>query len=448
MSGDEADRVVLTPEQALEVAVDLHRQGRVLEAAEIYRNLLTLRPDDPGLLHFYAVAAHQLGHSADAILLLDQVVAARPEWADAHNNLGNVLKESQRLEEAAASYERAIALRPDEADFHSNLGVVFKRLDRLEEAERSLRRALALRSDHGAAFHNLGAVLFRMDRIDEAAAAFREAVRLSPGRAAPWRHLAASLARAGRMDDVRAVFDQWLAFEPDNPSALHMVAALFGDQVPERASDGFVRALFDPYSGDFDAHIARLEYRAPDLIAAALDRALGPERCGLDILDAGVGTGLCGPNLRPRARRLVGVDLSGGMIARAQARGLYDRLEVAELTHWLAATEETFDAAVSADTLCYFGVLEGVLSGFARVLRPGGLLAFTVEHWMDGDDRGWRLQPNGRYAHAEAYVRFALAGSGFVIRVSEPAVLRLEGGQPVAGLVVVAARPEGPSRTQ
>jgi predicted TPR repeat methyltransferase len=443
MSGDEVDRVVLTPEQALEVAVDLHRQGRVLEAAEIYRRLLTLRPDDPRLLHFYAVAAHQLGHSADAILLLGQVVAACPEWADAHNNLGNVLKESQHLEEAATSYERAIALRPDEADFHSNLGVVLKRLDRLEEAERSLRHALALRGDHGAAFHNLGAVLFRMNRIDEAAAAFREAVRLSPGRAAPWRHLAASLARAGRMDDVRAVFDQWLAFEPDNPSALHMVAALFGESVPERASDGFVRALFDPYSGDFDAHIAKLEYRAPDLIAAVLDRVLGPEGHELDILDAGVGTGLCGPHLRPRARRLVGVDLSGGMIARAQARGLYDRLDVAEITEWLAATDETFDVAVSADTLCYFGVLRGVLGGCARVLRPGGLLVFTVEHRDEGGDPGWRLQPNGRYAHSAAYVCDALAGAGFDVRVSEPMVLRLEGGQPVAGLVLVASRSGG-----
>ncbi|MCX4239251.1 class I SAM-dependent DNA methyltransferase [Paraliomyxa miuraensis] len=61
------------------------------------------------------------------------------------------------------------------------------------------------------------------------------------------------------------------------------------------------------------------------------------ERRDLDVLDAGCGTGLCAPLLRPLARTLVGVDLSGKMLDQARRRGGYDELIEAELTEMLDA---------------------------------------------------------------------------------------------------------------
>jgi predicted TPR repeat methyltransferase len=49
-------------------------------------------------------------------------------------------------------------------------------------------------------------------------------------------------------------------------------------------------------------------------------------------LDAGCGTGLCGPLLRPYASELTGVDLSAGMLDRARPRQVYDHLEKGELS--------------------------------------------------------------------------------------------------------------------
>ena len=92
----------------------------------------------------------------------------------------------------------------------------------------------------------------------------------------------------------------------------------------------------------------------------------------LDVLDAGCGTGLCGPLLAPYARRLVGVDLSERMLDQARARDVYDELVKGELTEYLAASAGTFDAIVSADTLVYFGPLEAVAEAAERALRPGG----------------------------------------------------------------------------
>jgi predicted TPR repeat methyltransferase len=156
----------------------------------------------------------------------------------------------------------------------------------------------------------------------------------------------------------------------------------------------------------------------------------------LDALDAGCGTGLCGPLLAPHARRLVGVDLSGGMLAQARDRNVYDELEKAELTAYLAGCGESFDVVVSADTLVYFGPLEAVVAAAQRALRPGGRLVFTVEE-LAGE--GYSLAPSGRYRHAHDYVRGVLTDAGLRPEIAS-AELRLEAGEPVAGLVVLGTK--------
>ena len=85
----------------------------------------------------------------------------------------------------------------------------------------------------------------------------------------------------------------------------------------------------------FESKLERLSYRAPALVAAMLeDSGLEPSK-RLDVLDAGCGTGLCGPLVAPYARRLVGVDLSEGMLAHAKEKNVYDALMKAELTDYL-----------------------------------------------------------------------------------------------------------------
>src|SRR5690606_33739696 len=127
------------------------------------------------------------------------------------------------------------------------------------------------------------------------------------------------------------------------------------------------------FSSSFDDQLRALEYRAPELLAAAVLGEL-PAGARLDVLDAGCGTGLCGPLLRSAAARLAGVDLSGGMVGKARERGIYDDLHVQELTAFMAASPASFDVIVSADTLVYFGALEAVAQAARQCLRGGGLL--------------------------------------------------------------------------
>ena len=108
-----------------------------------------------------------------------------------------------------------------------------------------------------------------------------------------------------------------------------------------RASNSFIETTFDSFAGSFESKLARLRYRAPALVAAILED-YGLEGPRLEVLDAGCGTGLYGIIVSPFARRLVGVDLSEGMLAHAKDKNVYDALLKAELTEYLRDHSKAF----------------------------------------------------------------------------------------------------------
>jgi predicted TPR repeat methyltransferase len=171
-----------------------------------------------------------------------------------------------------------------------------------------------------------------------------------------------------------------------------------------------------------------------------LRRATGERRGELDILDAGCGTGLLAPYLRPCARRLVGVDLSTRMLEKAAARGTYDELVAAELCAYLLSCPSAFDVVASSDTLVYFGELREVFAAARASLRPGGWLVFTLERAPEAEEipAGYRLHPDGRYMHKEHYVRAVLEEARFGAIEVKTAHLRREGKAYVDGLIVAA----------
>jgi len=104
----------------------------------------------------------------------------KPDYAEAHSNLGVTLQELGRLDEAAASYTQAIALRSDFAEAHSNLGVTLLELGRLDEAEASYRQAIALKPDYLEAHYNLGNALQELGKLEESEASYTQAIALKP----------------------------------------------------------------------------------------------------------------------------------------------------------------------------------------------------------------------------------------------------------------------------
>jgi len=421
-------------------AFELHAAGDLAEAEAAYRRVLAAAPQDAEAQHHLGVLLHQRGRTQEGVSLIRRALEANPGSPSRYNDLGNILVQAGDLAAAAAAFRCSVQLNGDDANVWNNLGSVLYRQRDLAGAESALRDSLRCDGDFAPALSNLATLLAHTGREEESSLLACRAFVLPPLAGKPLKMLGIAYYRLGRIADAAECYRAWLRSEPGNAVALHHLAACTGQDVPTRASDGFVTAVFDEMAESFDEKlIGSLSYRGPQIIADLLDGTLDAGGA-LNVLDGGCGTGLCAPVLAPYSRRLTGVDLSSGMLARARRCNTYDELVEAELTAYLLARENAFDLVVMADTLIYFGDLEAIFAAVRRAVRSNGAFAFTVEAAMESARREVEslLGPSGRYSHGRRYVSRVLDAAGFSLLRVDDVVLRSEFCRPTWGLGVLA----------
>lgn len=128
-------------------ALTLHQQGRLAEAATLYRAILLQQPNDANALHLLGVVELHRQNPVAAIALIDRAIKIHPNAAAFYCNRGLALQDLNRFEEALTSYNRALALKPDHAEALNNRGNVLQTLKRYDEALACYDRALAIKPD-------------------------------------------------------------------------------------------------------------------------------------------------------------------------------------------------------------------------------------------------------------------------------------------------------------
>ncbi len=278
-----------------------------------------------------------------------------------------------------------------------------------------------------------------------AADVLAQTIELTPNFATAWFALGAIRDRLGDRAGAVTAFERTRDADPqDYHGARLQLARLEAGEATPPMTESYVRRLFDQYAGRYDTALTEhLHYRGPALLRDAVDAAIRAAKRPMHfraMLDLGCGTGLGGAAFRPFVDRLVGIDLSPAMIAKAESKNLYDRLAVADLAGFLAAESAVaghYDLAIAADVFVYVNDLAPILGAVARVLAPDGILAFTVEI-HSGD--GVRLLPTLRFGYAAEYLRAIIAGASLTPLTFARAAIRTENGVPVDGLVAVAIR--------
>jgi predicted TPR repeat methyltransferase len=426
--------------EAFALAQKMHREARLEGAEQLYLRIIAQQPRHADAWHFLGLLRYQRRDHKKGIAAVRRSLSIDPKYADAHANLANMLLERGTPRECEHHLKRACELTPHALAPRLTLAILKRAQRRVDESIGMLEQLLAEFEDNALVHNALGKALLAAGRTEEALPHFVRSYRINPALNASREESIYAMCTLDRFDEARDEIRRWLEIDPENPSAHHLLAACGGAPVPARCNDGYVRNLFDGFAGTFDAKLEKLDYRGPDLIAQACDRLLGPRRARLDALDAGCGTGLLGPRLRPWCRHLVGVDLSPGMLAKARERDSYDELVEGELTaHLRTLGTGSLDLIACADTLCYFGAVEDVMGAAYDALAPGGWFLFSVEHdpRLDSD---YRLQFHGRYTHRGEYVERAVRAAGFEAPQIEQAELRVEVTKPVPALLVAARK--------
>lgn len=377
--------------------------GRADDARRALEASLDLVPGRPSTLTNLGVAWLRLGQPGRALPVLQQALDAEPGNVEALGHCGAALGELGRPADALDHLDKALELDPGRPAVWFHRAQCLHRLDRSGEALEALAQALKRDPALGLAWSLRGSILKDLRRPAEAADAFRQAI----------------------------------ASGADEQLNRYFLASVSDHVAPEHPPAQYVAQLFDEYAAEFDQHLVQgLRYRAPGVLVQQL-RALDARRWR-HALDLGCGTGLCGPLLQPLVDRLDGVDLSGQMLERARALGVYRELHQADLVGHLRATPERHDLLVAADVFIYVGALEAVFAGVQRVLLPGGVFSFSVEHADDAQD--WVLRPSLRYAHSARYVARLAAQHGLAVIGQLEQPIREDQREPVKGLFFCLAR--------
>jgi|GEM_PF-937982 predicted TPR repeat methyltransferase len=299
--------------------------------------------------------------------------------------------------------------------------------------------------------------LRQQQQYDKAAQGIEQLLQELPNEENLYRRLVAIWRDAQDAGQLEQALKRWLTVSPNNPVALHLMGSIrpaAGTSVV-RASDEYVKTVFDEFAATFDQALSQLDYQAPQHVQRLVQELIANEQIaasGLHVLDAGCGTGLCGPILKPLSEKLVGVDIAPKMLELARQRDIYDTLVEAELTQYLSrysqenAADEAFDLIVICDTLNYFGDLRDVLQYAFDCLKPQGYLTFTIETLGAQDlattASSFILAQHGRYLHAPASIEQLMKQVGFATLDSYACELRKQAGTGVAGTLFWARRGE------
>lgn len=432
-------QITLTLVGAIEMVRELHHARQNIEAKRLCEKLVVRWPQSAEGWNYLGMLQYHSDEQVAGIASMRRALEVSPDYAAAHGNLGNMLLQQGRTGEAQHHLRRALMSDPEAYPPRIALSALLRALQNLDESEAVLRPALEQMPESGHVQQTYANLLAVRGKYDLAIKHYRLAAKFAPDIVETHLRIALAMAYSGKVEEAREMCRSALERNPDDTEAQHMLAAMGGSDAPARAPDEYVKKLFDGFSDSFDAKLADLEYKAPQLLAQLAGELLGPPQASLKVLDAGCGTGLLAPLIRSHCSMLEGVDLSAGMLAKAKPRKQYDALYEAELTAFLRSRSGVYDLVVSADTLCYFGAIEAACEAAHGALRTDGWLLFSVEN-NESQDHGYAIQVSGRYAHRQDYVERCLAQAGFTSITVRKESLRTELQKPVAGLLVAARK--------
>ncbi len=204
---------------SLTEAVQLHQQGHVEQAQQIYLSVLQSDPNNFDAKHLLGVTYLQTAQYPLALENIQAALQINPNSAAAHSNLGRVQHETKLYEEALKSYDQAIALKKDFAEAHYNKGNALRELKRMAEASEAYQQAIAYKSDYAAAYQNLGVVAHELRDYETAVAYYDKTIAIQSTHAQAHSNRGVALKAQHNIAAALKSFDLSIAIDPQYAQA-------------------------------------------------------------------------------------------------------------------------------------------------------------------------------------------------------------------------------------
>jgi tetratricopeptide (TPR) repeat protein len=196
-------------------ALALHRSGKLVEAARLYRSALVQAPANADALCYLAMIYCQQGQFAEGADLLRRAVAVDPRRGSTHNLLGMTYHRLGQIGPAITCFDLAIACDPGRPDAHGNRAALMLDLRRYSEAIESCDRALSLMPESVTDWCTRGAALAELARYEDAIASYDHALARDPRLVEAHVNRGQCLAKLERYEEALGAYAQTLAINPN-----------------------------------------------------------------------------------------------------------------------------------------------------------------------------------------------------------------------------------------
>ena len=212
-----------------------HARHLEIEAAAELRVALEIEPDNPIALASLGQVLCGIGdpdHLREAEAVCRRAATLAPQFPQALENLGNVLRAGRQYPEALLCYEQAAKLAPHRGLPYHYMGEHFQERGEYEQAARFYASARAREPKEGRFHADLGSLAMARGQHEEAAQYYRTALECNPRVAEFHLGLGLAILELGRLDQAEPSFREALSIDPFNPAgwcALARLQAVRGD---------------------------------------------------------------------------------------------------------------------------------------------------------------------------------------------------------------------------
>ena len=299
-------------DQAMQHAISHHQSGRLAEAEQLYRQVLSVQPNHPDALHLLGVLAGQAGRHDIAADLIQKAITISPQNGAYYSNLGMSLLSLQRPAQAVEAFKRAISLQPSNAEAHYRLGGTYFSMGQVKPAIAAYRQAIKLHPYYFEALHNLGNALVQDKQFDEAIvvsqnaivingnfapthnnlgnawknkenlteaiACYKKAIELDPNFAEAHNNLGNTLQDAKELESAIAAYQTAISLNPQNAEfQCNLGTALMAQEKTDEAIEAYQRSIaLDPDypNAHFNLGVAWVEKEEIEKAIASQERAV------------------------------------------------------------------------------------------------------------------------------------------------------------------------------
>ena len=212
--------------EMLNRAEELEKAGKSAEAAAIYQEILAAKPDHAETLHMYSILAGNKEDWGLAISLIQRAIAAAPNRAFLHANLGVAYRRSGQTQNAINSYMRAIELDPRNINVLLPFGSLLKDCKLFDQAFQVYQKIIELNRNVPEAYFGFGNIYLSQSLYQKAIEAFSLAIRLKPDYFNAMNALGVAQIYLGLKEEAYNTFLRALAISPDSVPALNNLGLL------------------------------------------------------------------------------------------------------------------------------------------------------------------------------------------------------------------------------